>query len=57
VLLEQVDDLPAVAERLELLEGAEVAEEAQHLVAAAQDEEGVGELGRGRRQVGRQRGM
>ena len=46
-LLEQVGDLPAVGERLELGRGAEVAQEAEHLVAAAEGEHRVGEAAEG----------
>ena len=43
-LLEQLDDLPAMRERLQLTEGAEVAQEAPELVAVAQRAQRVGEL-------------
>ena len=44
LLLQQANDLPAVRQRLQLGDGAEVAEEAFRVVAIAQDEEGVGEI-------------
>ena len=44
MLLEQADGLPAVSERLELGERAEVAQEAPRLVARAKREDGVREV-------------
>ena len=44
MLLEQAHGLPAVRERLELGERAEVAQEAPRLVARPQGEDGVREI-------------
>ena len=44
-----------MAESLQLLQRAEVAQEAEHLGAVAQREERVGQLGRRRREIRRNR--
>ena len=43
-LVEQADDLPAVDERLQLAQGAEVAQKASELVAVPRGEKGLGEV-------------